>query len=359
MGQEQRDARKWFKRCMWICIAAVFSIFLAVWVFDPYFHFHEPFSFVSYRLHDERYTNDGISRHFEYDAVITGTSMAQNFKPSEVDALFGTQCVKETFSGAGYQELSQNLRRALGYNEDLGTIFWALDYNGLIREKDWVQYEGYPEYLYDDDPWNDVQYVFNKSVFYHGVFPNIIRTVTAQPRDTMDAYSAWDKETGLSYVLQTYDREHVEEDMPTELGPEEQAMVRENITENIIALTEAYPDTTFYLFYTPYSICYWDSLKQEGSMMRQFQAEQMVTELLLECPNVKLYNFFDQYDVITDLDNYRDKEHYSAEVNRQILEWIASGEGLVTKEDYMARLEEEKDFYLHYDYERIYEAVDQ
>ena len=86
-------------------------IFVAcvVIIVDPYFHYHKPFSFLSYRLYEERYTNDGISRNFTFDAMITGTSMAQNFKPSEMDALFGTHSVKETFSGAGYQELSEKL----------------------------------------------------------------------------------------------------------------------------------------------------------------------------------------------------------------------------------------------------------
>ena len=39
---------------------------------DPYFHYHGPFSSFSYRLYEERYINDGISRHFNYDAIITG-----------------------------------------------------------------------------------------------------------------------------------------------------------------------------------------------------------------------------------------------------------------------------------------------
>ena len=157
------QAKTWLKKCILALIGSIVLFFVLCFVFDPYFHFHKPFSFVRYRLYDERYTNDGISRHFDYNAMITGTSMAQNFKPSEMDQLFGTQSVKETFSGAGYQELSQNLERALKRNSNLKTVIWTIDYNGLIREKDWTQYEGYPTYLYDDNPWNDTQYVFNTS----------------------------------------------------------------------------------------------------------------------------------------------------------------------------------------------------
>ena len=48
--------------------------------------------------------------------------------------------------------------------------------------------------------------------------------------------------------------------------------------------------------------------------------------------------------MITNLDNYRDKEHYSAKINSQILQWIASDVGLVTEENYVERLTAEKQF---------------
>ena len=162
------NAKKWFITCM-ITLFSVTALLLVVfWIFDPYFHFHKPFPFVSYRLYDERYINDGISRHFDYDLIITGTSMAQNFKTSEADVLFGVKSVKETFSGAAYKEISENLERALSRNRDLKTIIWTMDTNAILRDKDYVAYDEYPVYLYDDNPWNDVNYVFNKEVWYHG-----------------------------------------------------------------------------------------------------------------------------------------------------------------------------------------------
>ena len=96
-------------------------------------------------------------------------------------------------------------------------------------------------------------------------------------------------------------------------------------------------------------------MNQEGMINYYFDAEMIATELLLECPNVKLYNFHDKYDIITNLDNYRDKEHYASHVNSMILELIAAGDGLVTKENYRACHESEKEYYLNYDYESIYQ----
>lgn len=347
--------RKWFVRCMSAIIMITFVIVMMAWIIDPYFHFHKPFSFVSYRLYNERYTNDGISRHFEYDAMITGTSMAQNFKTSEADQIFGVQSVKETFSGAGFKELSENLDRALRRNNNLKTVIWSVDFNALIRDKDYDIYSGYPTYLYDDNLFNDVCYVFNKTVWYEGILPNLIMTIMRQPRTTFDEYSAWEKELGYECVMSGYDRWEERAEMRPGLSAEEKEMVRENIQQNLVELANKYPDATFYFFYTPYSICWWDYMNQEGLMLQQFEAERIATELLLQCPNVRLYNFNDKYDLITNFDNYRDREHYGAHINSQILEWLAQGEGLVTLDNYEELLEKEENFYLNYNYEEIFD----
>lgn len=353
---EEQLAKKWFIKCLLLIIAVLAVVAAVTIIVDPYFHYHKPFSFFSYRLYEERYTNDGISRNFDFDAIITGTSMAQNFKPSEMDQLWGTNCVKETFSGAGYQELSENLERALERNPDLKTVLWVVDYNGFLREYDWVQYENYPTYLYDDNIFNDTAYLFNKSILYHGVLSNINMTLNYAKSTTMDEYSSWERNCGLEYIMQSYDRENVKEDIDTEFGPEEYETVTKTIDTNIVQLINKYPDVTFYIIYPPYSICYFDALVLKGTLAKQLQAEQTATELLLECPNVRLYNFFDQYDVICNLDYYCDDGHYNAEVNSKILHWIKEETGLVTKENYLTKLAVEKDFFANYDYDSIYET---
>ena len=355
---EETLAKKWFVKCLVTILALLALVAAVIIVVDPYFHYHKPFSFLSYRLYEERYVNDGISRNFDFDAIITGTSMAQNFKPSEMDALLGTHSVKETFSGAGYQELSENLERALSRNPDLKTVLWMVDYNGFLREYDWAQYENYPTYLYDDNLFNDTAYLFNKSILYHGVLSNIRMTLGGIESTTMDEYSSWERDCGLEYIMQSYDRENVKPAADRDFGQEEYDMVVKTIDTNILQLINRYPDVTFYLVYPPYSICYFDALVLKGTLERQLQAEQVATELLLQCPNVKLYNFFDQYEVICNPDYYCDDGHYNGEVNSMMLRWISQDIGLVTRENYLDKLETEREFYSGYDYDSIYEDLD-
>ena len=344
------NPKSWFCKSLILSVTLLIITAAIVIAVDPYFHYHKPLSFLSYRIYEERYINDGISRHFDYDAVITGTSMSQNFKTSELDQLFGTHSVKEPFSGAGFKELSENLDRTLQYGQDVRLVVMSIDYSSLIQDADWERYEEYPTYLYDNNILNDTSYIWNKSIFYHGVVADLIRTLSGQPTTTMDEYSAWVRETGWEHIKGIYNRDVLTPVDDPAFNEEDRAMVEKNITQNIVDLVNRYPDTEFYFFYTPYSICHFDSLCLTNTLDKQLEAEKLTTELLLQCPNVRLYNFFDQTQVICNLDYYNDEGHYSAEVSSMILRWMNEGTGLVTEENYEERLTTEKEFFESFDY---------
>lgn len=236
-------------------------------------------------------------------------------------------------------------------------VVMPLDYNALLQAADWQKYEEYPTYLYDNNIFNDARYVWNKAIFYHGVVADLLRTVSGEPSTTMDEYSSWVHETGLEHIMASYTRadQHPVED--PSFNEEDRRMVEENITKNIVDLVNRYPDTEFYFYYPPYSICYFDGLYLQNALTRQLEAERLTTELLLQCPNVKLYNFFDQTQVICNLDYYNDTVHYSAEVSSMILNWMKEGTGLITKDNYEQKLSEEADYFNHYDYDSIYAVL--
>ena len=134
-------------------------------VVDPYFHYHKPQEFVKYKLDEERYQNNGIVKHFEYDAIITGSSMTQCFRPSQLNELFGVDSVKVPYSGGSYKEVNDNLEIAIRYNPDICMVVRGLDANQFFDDKDKINYDNCPTYLYDDMVWNDASYLFNKEVF--------------------------------------------------------------------------------------------------------------------------------------------------------------------------------------------------
>ena len=347
--------KKWFWGTMAGCGIVLLAVLMIMVIADPYFHYHGKIPGMKYRIYNERYINVGILEHFEYDAVITGTSMNQNFKASQMNELWGTNAVKVPFSGAGFKEIRENLEKAFESDNEIKYVLWGIDYNGLLRDADYVAYKEYPEYLYDKNIFNDVSYVWNKEILVSSLLTNILMTLRGEETTSFDEYASWDVGRGWDFIKQTHHRSSDILPMKKGLTLEEKKTIEENLNTNIVSLAKAHPDTTFVLFYTPYSALYWDEIYRDGTLEKQLLSEQVTSEILLECDNIELYSFFDKTDIICNLDYYRDKLHYVSDINDVILSWIANGEGKVTKENYTELIQKEYDFYMNYNYDSLYQ----
>ena len=95
-----------------LCAVAV----LNAWV-DPFFHYRAPREGIAYDMQSDRYLNDGILKHLDYDAVILGSSVTQNFQTSQCDELFGCHSVKVPHPNAVNRELYDDLKVAFAAND--------------------------------------------------------------------------------------------------------------------------------------------------------------------------------------------------------------------------------------------------
>lgn len=345
------ERRKWFISTIIITIAVLGSVALATFIIDPYFHYHKPLKQISYRIHDERYVCDGILRNFEYDSIIIGTSMTQNFKTTEFEKLFSGKAVKTPLAGAGFKEISETLSRAFTYNKGIKQVLRGIDYGYLLQPADYTNYDDYPEYMYDNNPWNDIRYLLNKNILFHETLYSLIATLKNEKTTTFDEFSSWERPSGTEAVMNMYNRSS-DIIKNEELSEEERKQVESTVKENLIQIAEENPDTTFYLFYTPYSVIYWDKMNREGNLLKQLEADEIATRLLTECDNIKLFSFGLNKELVTNLQHYTDIGHYNADVNTLILEWISSGEGCITKENREKYIQEMYTFYERFDYDK-------
>ena len=324
-------------------------------IIDPYFHYHKPLSFLSYRLGNQRYINNGIIKQFDYNAIITGTSMTENFKSSQFDKIFNTNSVKVPFSGGSYKEINNNIEVAFKNNKNIKYVLRGLDYGGINQEYNHMRYSSYPIYLYDSNIFNDYKYWWNKEILIKGVARSLIYTLLRKRTTSFDEYSNWNElfTSGKKVVLKDYKRAE-KENTEKNLSQEDIEKIDKNIEKNVTRLPKQYPNTKFIYFITPYSIVYFDELNQKGEIEKQIMAEKYMIEKILEIPNIELYSFFNNYEMITNLDNYKDAGHYMGHINDQILDWIKNKEYRLTKENYQEYINKNLEFYKNYDYDKIF-----
>lgn len=323
---------------------------------DPYFHFHKPVEGISYILENERYQNDGILRNFDYDIILTGTSIDQNEKVSEANQLFGGKAVKVPFSGAYLPELSATLDRALE-RKSVKRIVMSLGYSVFTEsEYNYWGNEGfkYPQYLYDNNMFNDVKYFFNMSTL-NMTIRNLMNTIRGIDSTSFDEYSNWSqRETlGKESVLETYHRTMDEDKKSVDkVGKEE--IIRKNIKENLVNLANKYPDTEFDFYLPPYNILFWYTLKQNNLINNKINGIKAVIEELLNCKNVVVYYFINEWDIITDFNNYADMLHYGENINSFILRKIKNNENSITRDNYEEFIKKSRIYYNNYKYTQLW-----
>ena len=325
---------------------------------DPYFHFHKPLPQLTYVLDNQRYQNDGILRNFSYDAVITGTSMTENFKTTQMDALFETNSVKVPYSGASFREIRDALDNAFEANPGIRYVVRGIDCNRIKDHKDILDYEDelFPFYLYDRNPFNDVNYVFNKQVLFRDTSRVFAYTNAGLEGTTFDAYCNWnaDYEYGMAAVKSSYDRPDAQPEN-RKVTEAEYITARENIVQNFVAQARENPDTQFYYFFAPYSILWWDEIQRLGELEWNVSLMREASRVMLECENIHLFSFFDVTDLVCDLSYYKDIAHYSQEVNSRMLQWMRQEEHRLTAENYEEHWDAVLSFYSNYDYDSLFE----
>ncbi len=167
----------------------------------------------------------------------------------------------------------------------------------------------------------------------------------------MDEYGSWSRYAsfGKESVLASFTLLEPEEE-PLCLTEADMQQIRENVSENFVKLAQMHPDTTFYLFFPPYSICYWEAMVRTKQLNAQLEAQKIGADILLDVPNIQVYDFSFRLDIAENLDNYTDTLHYGEWINSEILQMIAAGQGRLMKENLAEYYGSVEKMYLEYDY---------
>ena len=319
---------------------------------DPFCHYHAPLGKMKLIQEKEAYQNVGIARNCEYDAILTGSSMTENFKASQFDKLFECNTVKLPFAGGMIENYKILFNEAFRNNKiKIKKIFYGCDIYAYIIDCNEETSNKIPEYLYDDNVITDVEYLFNKEVLNKYVIKRLKMIETNNFPDNDLAYN-WNENFIFSKeaALTQYKR-------PNILSKSSENFYDENVKNNlkkIETFLSEHPDIEFNIFYPPYSILYYDSYNREGKLEALINAQELLTSKLLEHKNVKLSSFINEIDIVCNLDNYKDYSHYCEKVNEYIVEEMKNGGKILTKENYKEYFNQTKKFLINYDYEKIF-----
>lgn len=338
---EKKKLRNYIVFIAAVTLAVCLGAGALVYYVDPFFHYHEPIDGFAYVIDNQLTQNPGMAEHMKYDSVILGSSMTVNFETDWFKELMNLNTLKLSYSSAYPKDISNILQKIYepyddGTPKDIKAVFLGLDiitYSGDINETKYPL----PEYLYDDNPINDINYLLNKDVLLNYVLRPM---ADPEPTNMSHIYASWwtDDYYNEQWVLLNHESPQKREE-PLYENAFDDGIAR-NLECNIIPYISAHPETKFYIFFPPYSILFWDDVLIDNRLEATLNAYRLVAKQLGEYDNVSLYYFPADKDIVTDLNNYADYSHYKPDINRYMAESFVNGNDFVDDniDEYLERM---------------------
>ena len=269
----------------------------------------------------QRYINPGLARNADYDLVLTGSSLMENYDLAEVNRLCNARSINLATSAMAGFEQRKILEVALRHRAPRRVVM-TLDFNSFAPPVDSSLPEiadPLPLYLYDDNVLNDFRYLISGPVTMRTL--SILRGVRIGNFSTnFNRAWSWDHEVTFSRERALKDIDFTNINRRFKQGPRTRERMHANFDANIAAPIEQHPGTDFTLVFPPYSIVVWADFVQRGQLDVSLEFKRHVFQRLGALPNVRILDMQWDAGIIQNLDLYTDIYHFNPAINRRMLE---------------------------------------
>lgn len=350
--EDNKQISKWIRAIVIAVAILMLTCMSLVIIVDPFFQYHKPLEGFPYKVDNQLSNNAGMAKTFDYDAILTGSSMVSNFDLDSLRSKTGLSTIKVNYNGAYPKDIANILDYVFKEHGELDTVYFGMDVYSYNSETEEVKYP-FPAHLYDDNLLNDVSYIFNKDVLVQYIIEPI--RFPSKKTDLSKVYMMEydDSQYNRDLVLAGY-KVPEKASLTDEEKAEKLFLLDENLDKNLIPYIKNHPNTRFVVFYPPYSMLYWHGKAMEGWDQLILDEYNIVSKKLLEYENVEVYSFSDAWEYVTDLDNYVDFIHQHARVNEYIMDCFVDGKHRITLENVDEVTESLRSYIASFDYGKEY-----
>lgn len=323
--------RKWILLIICIVMAVLIVCNLLTYIVDPFFQYR--FKDNQYFIHT-RYCAPGLIKTYDYDTIIIGSSMTQNF---DMD-LFRTELdCSPLHIGVGgmsdedlveYVLLSNKIGKADSY-------YLCIDIAEFRKQSE----SRTVDYLMRDDLLSHIQYAISYESLFRFIPVDILFTNVAKQGYSLPssfAYKMGIDRFGYWGHEYSYGEEVVINGRKTgayRVSEVDTTGLYEKMVDGIDAFFSQLNlrDANYFFFFPPYSSLYWCDAQEEGYFDAYLDAKEYFVEKAAESGAI-VYDF-QGADLTTNLDNYKDATHYSPEINDWMTNCFSLKENVITPDN--------------------------
>jgi len=317
-------------------VTLVVSAVLYAWVLlvDPYDNV--PFSPALERAPvstNQRYSYPALARSPKFDSTVTGSSSVRLLRPKQLNELFDASFVNLSMDSGLPYEQAQLLTLFARHHPQMKYAILGVDWPLWCEVPPKITERGFPHWMYDDNAWNDLLYLFNFTVLEMSLRQAGYQAGLVTPVYDADGYrnflppaSAYDL-AKVQRLLYKGEVPHVAP--PLDPGFQVDAETRAQWTyptlEMLRDVLTLLPESTQKILLVPPS--HHARLPRPGSQehARVEECKSRIATLAGEFPNTVMLDFAVRSDITLADENFWDRMHYTVEVADVLAESIARG----------------------------------
>ena len=320
-----------------VSFVATIGVFFLLWTLlvfwiDPYMYYHRGWGLKNV-FSNSMARIPGVMRSFEFDTILFGSSMCQNFKCSEIDAALHAKSIKATTPGMTSDVFDQFFDTAWRYRGNkLTRCLLGVDIFCFAKKRENTNYS----YLYmgRSFPWEYFYSVDTAEAIADVFITNISAPYNVISRHQLNEDMMFSNKPRLKY-----NRELLEEDVRnwTTTPNLPFAPTVENFEKHLFVHVRNHPEMQFDLFFPPYSIYFWCLMREQGKLDEHLELRDVFAQMASEYPNVRIHDFQAEFDIVCSFDVYKDITHYSPDINSRIIKEIGEGKHVFDLEEFQRR----------------------
>ena len=351
---------KWIKIFFGLSLIGVLFIGGVNYIVDPFQQYRVK-TFYPISFTNQRYQNAGLSKNFEYDSLILGTSMTENFIIDEIEKkLDFNKLIKLSISGGSAKEQSTTLKTAIENNDNLKNVLWGLDIFAFIGDTDMLRFgvNSFPFYLYDNDIINDYKYLFSINTLKESS-KAILRPYLKRDEFVYDYNKMYqwqhkvEKEFSIENIIKSWNYRN--NFISHEKNKQTFFYLKNSFDTNFLTTIKNNSQIKFKIFFPPYSILTFKTFEERKQINDVLEFKRYIYNNLLVLNNVEIYDFQSEKNITHNLGNYKDLSHYHQKINTLMIEQIKEKNYLVTKDNIDEHLENLRKQINDYDLNKILE----
>jgi len=327
------SASKWIRNFLCFLLAMLLLLSAIAYVVDPFMQFRARDN--AYLL-EEWYVGGGLIKTYDYDTLILGSSMVQNFDMDVFRQVLGVKPLHIGLGAMTPEEMAEFLNLAYDTGK-ADTYYLCVDLPVLNGDNEPSRT---PEHLIKTDLLSKLRYLLSYEVWFRYLPVDVAFLVLDKIgvelpikfsyKRSIDKLADWrlDFPTGGEDVVLYFHK----------TGQYQVSYVNtEGLYEGAVECIDAFFDQCDFekgehvFFFPPYSSVCWVEYQMRGQFDAYMQIKQYFIGKALE-HGIKVYDF-QAAEFTMDLDNYRDTVHYMPPINDWMVECFAGEDYVVTEEN--------------------------